>query len=171
MTKLTIADLTEIARQFLRDEYGLALEIPIKRNNRLRSTLGAFVHERKKKSLYIELSGVLFEYADDSVIVDVLKHECIHYALYELDRGYIDGNSEFEGELKRLCVRSNYDKDIPPIGKKHIYKCIKCGREIRITHRQAHKSRCFGRVSRCCRTNLKYVCDVIYDGTGKVVTQ
>lgn len=168
MTQLTIAELTVIARQFLRDEYGIALEIPIRRNNRLRTTYGTFTHNYKKSEC-IELSGKLFDYADVSVIIDVLKHECIHYALFELGRDYKDGRSDFEGELKRLNVRSNYDKDVPVVGFIHLYTCDKCGKNQLVQNTSAHKKRCRGYMTRCCNASLTYIRDEIHDGTGKAV--
>lgn len=169
MTQLSITELSEIADQFLRYEYGLTLAIPIKRNNRLRSTYGTFTHQRREKALYIELSGKLFDYADDSVIIDVLKHECIHYALFELGRDYRDGSSDFEGELKRLNVRSNLDKDVPNGGLVHLYTCNKCDRNQPVQNETAHRENCRGCSTRCCGAKLTYIRDEIHDGTGKVV--
>lgn len=172
MTYLSLQKLTEIAEQFLRQEYGLTLDIPVVRNNRLRSTLGAFVRVKNDDSGeyepdIIELSGKLIDYAADSVIIDVLKHECIHYALHAKGKRFRDGESDFENELKRLGVRSNYDNDYF-VGITHDYKCTSCDKEIMITTKRAHKVRCFGYSSRCCGAKLTYLHDKIHDGTGKV---
>lgn len=172
MTYLSLQQLSEIASEFLHQEYGLELDIPVVRNNRLRSTLGAFVRVKNDDTGeyepdIIELSGKLIDYAADSVIIDVLKHECIHYALHAKGKRFRDGESDFENELKRLGVRSNYGNNYF-VGITHEYKCTSCGKEMSITTKRAHKAGCFRYSSRCCGAKLLYLHDKIHDGAGKV---
>ena len=56
-------------------------------------------------------------------MLDVLKHELVHYAMFNLNREYRDGDHEFENELKRLGIpRTNVisRSDSEPL---HHYAC------------------------------------------------
>src|SRR5690606_25071042 len=83
--KVTIDELKRIADEFLTEHYGMTLDIPIVRNNRLKTHMGRFIgwryEEDEELSFSIDIAGFMFEYATDAVIVDTLLHECIHYAL------------------------------------------------------------------------------------------
>ena len=95
-------ELTKIAQVFLKIHYGLGLDIPIKRNNRLRSTHGRFIiNNYNHTPLRIEIAGKTLDYGTDEVIISILKHECIHYALFVQGRAYRDGHPEFEAELRK----------------------------------------------------------------------
>src|SRR5699024_555898 len=83
--------------------YNVKLNTPIKRNNRLRSTYGRFILKNNEPNC-IELAGVLLDYGVEEVIFNILKHECIHNALFEKQQPYRDGHPVFEAELKRHGV-------------------------------------------------------------------
>ena len=97
---MTVEELTLIATDFLRDTYGLPLEIPIVRNNRLRRVQGNYITMHNDVPIVIEIAGIMFKYADITVLIDTLKHELIHYAMHTLDKPYDDGHPEFEAELQ-----------------------------------------------------------------------
>src|SRR5690606_36337069 len=78
------------ADEFLQTCYGLELHIPILVNRRLKRVLGRFAL-KGGRPFAIELSADLLQYQERHVIVDVLKHECIHYACYMLGKPYRDG--------------------------------------------------------------------------------
>src|SRR5690625_4133127 len=59
---ITEDELTQIADQFLQKNYGVTLDIPIKRNNRLRTTLGRYVVSHDDKPLRIEIAGNTLRY-------------------------------------------------------------------------------------------------------------
>lgn len=63
---------------------------------------------------YIYLSDYLVHasiYCDEfSIIVPTLSHELVHYALFKLGKEHRDGQNDFEKELKRIGLPSNYDQ-------------------------------------------------------------
>ena len=119
--------LKKYAESFLRKNYNLSLEIPLLINNRLRSTLGSFNRNYKgDKACEIELSGQLVKYATKDVILDTLKHELIHYALFVLNKPFHDGDEYFENELKRLEVSGT---ETCYVGIHTVYNCPKCARK------------------------------------------
>ena len=65
---------------------------------------------------YIYLSDWLVHaslYCDDfSLVVPTLSHELVHYALFKLGKGYHDGEEDFEKELERLNLPSNYHRKV-----------------------------------------------------------
>ena len=68
---------------------------------------------------YIYLSDWLVHaslyYDDFSLVVPTLSHELVHYALFRLGKGYHDGEDDFEKELERLKLPSNYHRKIRSI--------------------------------------------------------
>lgn len=168
MTQLTIDDLTQIASDFLRQEYDLPLEIPIKRNNRLSRAMGRLVHDSKWTPEYIDISGEMFEYGADEAIIDTLKHELVHYALCTKGEPFRDGDPHFEAELKRLNVSTTASTCLGPSA---VYSCDKCGNVDftsgkRIT--KALERSTLGYRTRCCGATLTYIKTEIFDGTRSV---
>lgn len=157
---VSVEELITEAERFLAEKYGMELGIPIKRNNRLRNTLGWFQHSKRDGALDIEISGKLMDYASRTEVIDVLHHELIHYALHSAGRSYQDGCVEFEAELKKHGVSST---DVPilfgPIVRFRCEKCGKSGYTETMTVLKKH-ARC---KTRCCKAKLVNVRkDVIY---------
>src|SRR5699024_5373840 len=98
---MTEEQLTHYAKHFLLENFQLSLRIPIKRNNRLRSSYGRFVYNKQREPLRIEIAGLMFDYATKEVMYNVLRHECIHYALFILGKPHRDGEAYFEAVLKQ----------------------------------------------------------------------
>lgn len=170
MTQLTIGDLTQIASDFLRNEYGLALEIPIKRNNRLKRSQGRYIETYNGDAdgylpNRIEIAGHMFKFATDEVIIDTLNHELVHYALCVKGEPYDDGDPHFEAELKRVCAPATGTNAVGIYG---LYRCNKCN-ELNITGSKRIIDRLqkssFGFTTRCCGAKLTYIKTVILDGT------
>ena len=68
-----IAFLTRYADDFLKENYGIRLNIPIKINERLTKTMGRFVYfVRSKRPSAIELSKILVENNEMDVILNIL---------------------------------------------------------------------------------------------------
>ena len=63
---------------------------------------------------YIYLSDWLVHasiYCEDfSIVVPTLSHELVHYALFKLGKKYGDGQNDFEKELERIGLPSNYNQ-------------------------------------------------------------
>lgn len=90
--------IKEICEDFLKEAYGLELEIPVRINKRLRRSLGRFI-EKRGEAYKIEFSAILITNGTADQMISVIVHECIHYALFKLGRNYKDGQEEFENEL------------------------------------------------------------------------
>ena len=158
---LTIEELTEIATDFLRGNYGMELEIPIVRNNRLRTKMGIFYENRDGTSHSIEIAGYMFKYATREVLIDTLLHECIHYALFERGESYEDGHPYFEAELRRFGASSTGTNIV---GLYFEGKCRGCGAATYGRNKRiAEPNRKF--TSTCCGTSVDYVGERIYNGT------
>ena len=158
---MTTEELTLIATDFLRDTYGLPLEIPIKRNNRLKAVQGNYITMHDDVSVVIEIAGIMFEYADRAVLIDTLKHELIHYAMHTLDLPYEDGHPEFEAELTKHGVSST---ESTFVGKVYAFKCGACGtsEETRVEkHVRLYQSY----TTECCDSTVIYEGERIYNGT------
>lgn len=104
---VTVEEMTVEAEQFLKEAYNLTLDIPIKRNNRLKATLGWFSFNKKHGALDIEISGKFMDYGSRSDVIDCLRHELVHYALYTLGKPYNDGDAYFEEELRKHGISSS----------------------------------------------------------------
>lgn len=118
----------DFANEFLTKEYGLTLQAPLKLNGRLTKSLGRHVGRINtyygiRTTIAIELSKRLLEHYTEDTVLDVLKHELVHYAMFNLNREYRDGYHEFEKELTRLGIsRTNVisRSDSEPM---HHYAC------------------------------------------------
>lgn len=100
------------SRNFLKENFDMKLEIPIKIDGRLTRTGGSY-HHTTKKALMIKVSerfmyGALLDETEGvGAILDILEHELVHYALHMQGKDYNDGSKEFEETLARLNVGSS----------------------------------------------------------------
>ena len=122
--------LTKDAQKFLQEAYGLTLECPVEVNGRLKSKNGRFVYSRRiKRPVKIEISKNYIQYQDWKIVIETLKHECIHYALYMLDKPFHDGHPLFEAEIQKHDSHST--GVIRYKGKVVTYECPSCKHEWR----------------------------------------
>ena len=152
--------LTKYAEQFLKANFNIDLSIPIKRNNRLRSSLGRYVMDAAGNPSRIELSGNVLTYAKESTIIGVLKHECIHYAYHIQGKDMRDGHPQFEKALEQFNAPST---ETLKVGKFFIFECVRCKKrgETRLK-RLAIKPNDYR--THCCQEKLRIVGETIYRG-------
>lgn len=160
---MNLLQLIDIAEQFLQTAYQLQLDIPIERNNRLRTTQGRYVVKQDRTPVKIELSGNTLDYGTEEAIIGVLKHECIHYALHQLGKPYKDGNIYFEKELKKHAAPTT---GTCFIGKLYTFTCNACGQLGETRRKQLTKTPNKYRTT-CCQAKLTLVGEKIYDGSYK----
>ncbi|MDQ0174448.1 SprT-like protein [Bacillus chungangensis] len=135
--------------------------IPIKINNRLKRTLGRCLIVGNE-IVKIELSGDLIKYGATQVIIDILKHELIHYVMFVKGLPHSDGDATFEQELLRLGVASSGRYCV---GMAVEYKCEVCGVNYEaFTKRVAEKPQKYR--TKCCDGRLVILGERIYDGKG-----
>lgn len=164
--QITLDYLTNVARNFINNEYNIDLNIPIKINNRLRRTLGRYLENQSGKPSHIDLSNKLFIYAHQAVAIGVVKHEVLHYALKKLNKPSKDGEPYFERELERLQLPSstNPNRSIMYVGKKYVFHCSKCHQELVSTIKRV-KQKPNSYRSSCCKQRFIYSKTIICDGT------
>lgn len=163
MTKerlLTIDDLEAYSNSFLAENYSITLNIPIKRNNRLKRTLGYFKYSRDKMPLEINLAGKLLDYGTNSVILDILYHELIHYACFIQGMPHLDGEPYFENELSKHNISSSFTY---LVGKYEIMQCLGCDDES-ITDTKNFINNPDEYHSTCCKADFKRIGYMITNG-------
>ena len=153
----TINQLEKYANKFLQDNYNMKMEIPLRLNGRLKSTCGWFKYRpAKKEAVCVELNKYFVEKNEPSMVLDILRHELVHYALFAKGKPHCDGDTYFENELNRLGIVSQstinkYNIKSKPVTIS-IYKCKECSYEFK--KRRALSSD--GRYHRCgCGGNLE----------------
>lgn len=108
-------EMKDYARVFLRQNFDMVLRIPIKIDGRLTRAGGSFhfFSGNNKRSDMIKMSErfiacALHDEKDGiEAILDVLRHELVHYALFEQGRDFSDGDKDFENTLKELEIGSS----------------------------------------------------------------
>lgn len=136
---LTHYQLEKYAEKFLKDNYNMEMEVPLELNARMSKTLGWFRYIRysdgSKTPSRIQLNKYFVENNDPVTVVDVLRHELVHYACFMLGKPFGDGDAYFENELKRLGVVSQDTIDKYEIKSKPksivTYECMDCGYEYK----------------------------------------
>lgn len=120
--KMNQKQVEQYAKDFLWNEYGMSLMIPIKINGRMTRTMGQF-RARNGIAKEIHISKMLLQYNTLEEIKDTIRHECIHYALYELELPWRDRDATFQKHLRMHGCRTNGGKYR---GKVHVYACTNC---------------------------------------------
>lgn len=115
--RFALKQMKNAAEIFLNKEYRLPLAIPLVINGRTRATFGQFKLLKKgtqqvPKELAISEQLLALARFDEEkpakqIIMDVLRHELIHYALFTENKPYRDGEPFFEAELARLGISSS----------------------------------------------------------------
>lgn len=157
---MTIEELTREAKKFLRETYNMELKIPIKTNYRMKNVLAWFSHYKNfKQAVHIEMSSKLLKYGSRDIILDVLKHELIHYYCYEKNLNHLDGSDDFENELKKQGISG---QQAFFVGELHRLSCNKCKRVVTTSIKTRTKGSC---VSHCCYSKTTYLRTDVYDGS------
>jgi SprT-like protein len=121
-------EVIEEANIFLKEAYNMELGIPIEFNSRIKKVLGRFMFNTIKgvrTPLKIQLSEELVRFYSREKIIDVLKHELTHYALYVQGKDHEDGDALFESQLDKYGISSS--RKINMMGPYYKYHCKECG--------------------------------------------
>ena len=150
--RLTTLQLRKLAEEFLWDNFQMKLRIPIRISNRMKSTLGVFKFYRKsRKPFEIALSGELVANQPRDVVIDVLYHECVHYALFMQGLPHSDGDREFKDTVDRLGVSRT--RTFRYKGTAHLYECKDCDQRFTRKMKGYEKRYMCGR----CKGNFQYL--------------
>lgn len=149
-------NLEQKAKEILYQYWGVNYKIPIKINNKLKKTLGRYIFERKIngeiKPIKIELSKELINNATEEIILHILKHELCHFVLSLKTNNFLDGDLEFENELKRIKAPSSRMVKIQ-------YKtfCSNCKKEFKCRNdKEAKRLLEENKKTICCLSNFAY---------------
>lgn len=119
--------LYRYAEQFLKENFNLQLDIPVRISKRMKSKLGAFqmkLQQNQVISKEIVMSENFLLNNSKATILDVLYHECVHYALYTLKKPYRDSDPEFTKTLERLGIAKT--RTYKYKGQAYLYECKNC---------------------------------------------
>lgn len=149
---MSIYELEQISNTFLQDNFNTSLNIPLVINGRLQKTLGRFKSTlnritRERIPLKIELSQNLINTNDNNIIVDVLKHELIHYALCSNNQPFSDNDYIFIHTCNKMNVPLTNTIRIQR--KQHIYECENGHiiKRVRRFNENNYKCKCHGKLS------------------------
>lgn len=152
-------DIEVYAKKFLKEEFNMDLKIPIELNGRLKRSFGRFLHynyPNRNGSIKIDFSKDFIAYHPIEEIISTIKHECVHYALYELGKPYRDGDKYFEDYLKKVGADPTGTKTSK--SPNHHYSCNMCNHSFKRKVRKDYSGYCCGR----CGTGS----EIIYRGFG-----
>lgn len=128
---MTVEELNDFAKHIYRYMFDEDLEIPIKINNRLKTTLAWFCNY--DKSPEIEVSKLTAN-QNPYIVADTLAHELIHYYLWKNDKPFDDEDIEFKALTYQHGVgrtRTTIIKDGVLKYEYHKHECkCKCGVKI-----------------------------------------
>ncbi|UUV46318.1 SprT family protein [Bacillus phage vB_BanS-Thrax2] len=152
---MTETQLTRYANEFLMKNYGMRLTVPLKLNGRLSKTLGWFIYKKKaNKPVAVHLNKKFVQNNDEDIILNVLRHELVHYALFMQGKPHGDGQTYFENELKRKGIVSQSTINQYTVNSvKQIYKCLKC----EYMHKRSRKFSNVSRYKCTCGGKLEYI--------------
>ncbi len=153
---MTQEELKYYAHEFLMGKFNIELNIPIRISKRMTSKLGAFrlkyiQGNRQKVDMEIIMSHNFIAHNTEQVILDVLYHECVHYALFIKGQPYKDSDPEFVETLNRLGVSQTRTHQFK--GRRHLYECRKCRYQFSRNMKGYEKRY----VCRKCRGRFSYV--------------
>ena len=114
MCEITPNELLQYTRNFLNENYGLEFNVPLVINGRLKVTYGRFRYQinrftGEKKAVSVELNKTFIISNGKDDVLNILRHELIHYALFMLGKPHSDGEAYFERELKKHNTYSQMD--------------------------------------------------------------
>ncbi|BAH18434.1 SprT family protein [Macrococcoides caseolyticum] len=107
-------------------------------NNRLRTTGGRYMLQNHN----IEISMKQFEAYGEEAIIDIIKHELVHYHLHIEGKGYKHRDRDFK-QLAQQVGAPRFCNPLPDVHFKYLYTCKSCNNEfLRKRRMSIHKYRC-----------------------------
>lgn len=116
-------------------------------NNRLRTTGGRYL----LNSHNIEINPKQYITFGENAVVDIIKHELVHYHLHLARKGYKHRDKDFKN-LSEKVGAPRFCEMIPSVkGYKYTYACKKCGqtylRKRKVNTGKYKCSKCLGEIS------------------------
>lgn len=116
-------------------------------NNRLRTTGGRYLLGTHN----IEINPKQHQAFGEKALIDIIKHELVHYHLHIEGKGYKHRDLDFK-ILSQKVGAPRFCEMIPSVqGYKYTYTCQKCGqtylRKRRVNTKKYKCSNCFGEIA------------------------
>lgn len=156
--------IIDYSRKFLKKEYNLELTHDIIINGRLTSTYGQVVyHHDYSDVVSIQLAKRVVEHAHDLVLIDTIKHELIHYALWKLGKPFSDADEYFQNELIKHGADGSCD--VYNVGISYGFECKKC----KAKYENNRKGNLYCHCDHSFTSPMKITCEYFSDGVTKQV--
>lgn len=144
MCQITLNELLSYANEFLAENYNMELTVPLVINGRLKRYYGRFCYQVNRmngeaKELSVELNKTFIIHNSKEDVLNVLRHELIHYACFKMNKPHSDGDRYFENELKKHNTYSQTDVSRTEVKMKcrykkfYTYEC-NCGKNTTTTN-------------------------------------
>lgn len=108
MNKVEIANILD---KFLMDNFNCHFDLPINFNNQLTNVIARVVFLNPHLEIASYISQV--DYLNQQALLDVLKHEALHYYLWQRKVAFQDGTDCFESWLKELKLPTTVEDSQP----------------------------------------------------------
>lgn len=130
-----ITELEKHANEFLKKEFNLTLEIPIKISGRMKKAAGSYRCQINRITgeiipEKIQIARFTIKYNTKKDVIETLEHELVHYALSVKGEKFSDKDLNFINTCDRLGVPLDHDLK----SEYKVYKCNKCGKTFK-SHR------------------------------------
>lgn len=137
---VSVRYIEDKCRVFLKEEYNIDLDVPVIVNNKLKNTYGNvnyFINCKEDVIVKsIEFHGGILKTNRYDNINNLIKHECIHYALIKQKKGFKDTDLDFNKELERLGVGSC---DLTLDHNFYIFECKNCNKIVKCSMINSNK--------------------------------
>lgn len=150
--------ITQKAKFYAKELWGLNFDIPIVLNGRYKSVMGSLHYKDGKDKIpeKIMLAEFLFDGKHNELTIDdTLLHELCHWYCSVTGKESRDNSRDFETELYRIGASST--GTAYHVGTSYIGKCKKCGKEVieknskYILNKYLNTDRY---ISRCCNAQM-----------------
>ena len=149
-------DMMPFASDFLFSTYGITTCPSIEISNKLNDCLAKLEpceDSDGTPTVRIVISSRVVDYYTMKEQTDIIKHELIHFALAFQNRGFKDGDLDFEQELNKLKVP--HQNEVQLRGKVYIYSCDYQHEEVEL-HRTVKRTNVDLRICPICKHPMKY---------------
>lgn len=128
------SQLVKEAAEFLHKNFDIELNVPVVISKRMKRSFGLFRYEvnrrrNTKKPIDIRMSYEFMKHRSTDEILDVLFHECVHYALFTKGLPHRDGDATFKRTVDRLGISRTRTYKFK--GYAYQYTCKDCGMQTK----------------------------------------
>lgn len=168
-----LEELKKEMHKFTMKNYGVPLNIPVRWDGRLtvtwgkfrvkRTTVSGFYNGKMRRAgellpetMQITLNRSLLTARNKEMVLNIAKHEALHFAMCVKGKPFLDGEPYFESELKRhgLVSTSVGSEALQVKQRMYVWICKEC-KNIVLKGGKTRKDYSKGYQSTCCGADLK----------------